>query len=167
MAKKKEKVEVIDINRDTEFVEDSNIVIDKKAIEVTEKLIEDKKKEMKDKVYSVKMTDPLLIELDSFITHHVEWNNKEALGVIEVNKTLEKVKKKGISNGFIYMEALPLQATHYFVSKTKGVGLKAAKKHMELLKVLDEGLERSTEDAKLLKSLQNELAGLQQGISTE
>lgn len=167
MKNKKEKVEVIDINKEVGNASESDLIIDQEAIKVTEKRIREKNDEMKDKVYSVSMTKSLLDRLNSFILNDVEWTNKEALGVIEVNKELLKINKEGIKSGFIYMKSLPLQAIHYFVSKSKGIGLESAEKHMELLKVLDEGLERSTADVKELKELENELAGLQQGLVTE
>jgi len=162
--KTKEKdVEAIDINS----VGDNLPELDQEAIKITEERILDKTEEMKGKVYSVRMTGPLLERLEDFINNKVAWANKEALGVIEVNKTLEETRKSGIKDGFVYMESLPLQATHYFVSKTTGNGLEEAKEHVELLKVLDEALERSTEDVRQLKALENELAGLQQGLKTE
>jgi len=166
MAKKNTK------NTETPSVVDANEIeaivnIDLAAVEQMEKKISDKKADLKDKLYSIKMTEKLWKRFTGFMENDVPWTNKEALGVIEIANVVKKIEKTGIEKGYVYMASLPLQASHYFLSKTKGNGLDEAERYIALYKVFNDALERTHQDTKSLKTLETELAGLQQGISTE
>ena len=159
---KESELEVIDI----EHVE-NNINIDTEAIKLLEARIKEKKDDIKSKEYSISMTKDLLGRFEDYINNEIVWSNKEALGIIEIHKAIEEIKKTGISGGYVYMESLHLQASHYFLSKKTGSGLKEAQEFIELLKVFETALERSSQDVKEIKDLEKELAGLQQGLVTE
>jgi len=132
------------------------------------KSIEDQIKNLKEnnskKVYAVKMTAELLGNLINFIEKDAEWNQAEALGIIEIHKVLVKVKKGGVKDGTIFMEGLPLEATHYFISKSKGKGLREAEKFLDLYKPLSIALEEVKKDAEAIKSLEKDLVAVQQGL---
>ena len=63
------------------------------------------------------------------------------------------------------MSALPLEASHYFLSKSKGVGLKSAEDFLRLFKVFDQALSDAKEDAALVKDLEKQLAAAMQGVT--
>jgi hypothetical protein len=60
---------------------------------------------------------------------------------------------------------LPLEATHYFLSKSKGTGLKSAEDFIKLFKAFDQALSDAKEDAATVKELEKQLAAAMQGIS--
>lgn len=130
--------------------------------------IEEEIKEIKDrvskKVYAVKLNSNLLESLISFIETDCEWAQTESLGVIEVHKTLSKIRKEGVKDNTIFLNALPLEATHYFLSKTKGKGLKEAENFIDLYKPLSIALDEVKKDAAEIQTLEKELAAAQQGI---
>jgi hypothetical protein len=75
----------------------------------------------------VKLSSDLLVTLIDFVEKSAEWSQTESLGVIEIHKILTGVKKEGVKDNTIFLGSLPLEATHYFLSKTRGKGLKEAK----------------------------------------
>ena len=64
------------------------------------------------------------------------------------------------------MESLPLEATHYFLSKVKGKGLKEAQSYIDLFKPISIALEEVKKDAEAIQSLEKDLVAAQQGIQT-
>jgi hypothetical protein len=96
--------------------------------------------------------------------NNAEWREKEALGVIEICKVIDKAKKDGIKQETLYMSALPLEASHYFLSKTSGKGLGEAKKFISMLKPFSQSLESTKADAAEIQGLEKELAAAQQGL---
>jgi hypothetical protein len=144
---------------------DSEILIDKDLVESLEKKISDKKEEIKSKVYAVSFSEELLVKYEKFINEDADWNSTEAIGVKEISKTVQKLKKEGVNNGVVYMGALPLEATHYFISKSKGKGLKQAETFLELYKPFDQALSDAKKDASEIKDLEKQLAAAMQGVS--
>ncbi len=144
---------------------ESEILIDKDLIEALETKISDKKEEIKSKVYAVSFTKELLEKYENFINDKAEWTSTEAIGVKEISKTVQKLKKEGVNNGVVYMGALPLEATHYFISKSKGKGLKEAEAFLELYKPFDQALSDAKKDASEIKDLEKQLAAAMQGVS--
>jgi hypothetical protein len=88
------------------------------------------------------------------------------LGVIEIHKTLIGIKKEGVKDNTIFLGSLPLEATHYFLSKTKGKGLKEAQSFIDLFKPISIALEEVKRDAEDIQSLEKDLVAAQQGINT-
>lgn len=139
--------------------------IDQEKISELESKIQEKKEEIKSKVYAVSMTEETFSNFCDFMSNKAEWSGTEALGVKEVNKQIDKIKKDGgVKNSVIYLGALPLEASHYFLSKTKGSGLKAAEEFLALYKSLDQALSDAKNDAVEIKNLEKELNAAMQGI---
>ena len=172
MAKKqqtKEKVITLDASDiATEITHEDDFVakLDQKRIEHCEKALTEAKDRISKKVYVVKFDSK--VDLDnffSFMENDAEWREKEALGIIEICKVTDKAKKDGIKQEVLYMSALPLEASHYFLSKTAGKGLSEAKKFISMLKPFSQSLESAKADAAEIQGLETELAAAQQGLT--
>jgi len=124
-----------------------------------------KKEEIRTKVYAVSCSDELFAKYEKFMSEDAEWNSTEALGIVEVNKHLQRIKKDGIKDGVIYLGALPLEASHYFLSKSKGSGLKSAEDFLKLFKAFDQALSDAKTDVTELKDFEKNLAAAMQGVS--
>ncbi len=171
MAKKpqvKEKVITLnasDIASELPQEEDFVAKLDQKRIAQCEKNVAEAKDRISKKVYAVKFESKEDLEnFFSFMENNAEWREKEALGVIEICKVIDKAKKEGIKQETLYMSALPLEASHYFLSKTSGKGLSEAKKFISMLKPFSQSLESTKADAAEIQGLEKELAAAQQGI---
>lgn len=154
-----------EIDFNTMGAQDLGIGFDQEKVDELQKVIEDKKLEIRGKVYAVSCNDNLFSEYETFMKEKAEWNSTEALGVIEVNKQIQKIKKEGIKDNTIYMGALPLEASHYFLSKSRGTGLASAEDFVKLYKAFDQALKDAKEDAASIKDLEKQLAAAMQGIS--
>lgn len=138
----------------------------------TEKIksLEDQIKKIKEdtakKVYAIKMGAGLLEDLILFIEENAEWSQTEALGVIEVYKTLDKIRHEGVKDNTIFLNSLPLEATHYFLTKSKGKGLKSAERFISIFKPIAVALEEVKKDASAIQELEKDLSAAQQGIET-
>jgi len=172
MTKKKETIAASEIQSGFSQVSPGNYAdtfidkLDHGKISGLEKELNDLKEKNSKKLYAVKMDEVLLSTLIDFISSHAEWNQTEALGVIEIHKTLTEIKKEGVKDKTIFLNALPLEATHYFLSKTKGKGLKEAQSFISLYKPLAIALEEIKSDAAKVQGLEKELSAAQQGIET-
>ena len=144
---------------------ESNVIIDTELISSLETQIQDKKEEIKNKVYAVTCSDSLFNDYETFMREKAEWNSTEALGVIEINKQIARIKKDGVKNGVIFLGALPLEASHYFLSKSKGTGLVSAEAFIKLYRAFDQALNDAKEDAASIKDLEKQLAAAMQGIT--
>jgi len=144
---------------------ESNVIIDTELISSLETQIQDKKEEIKNKVYAVTCSDSLFNDYETFMREKAEWNSTEALGVIEINKQIARIKKDGVKNGVIFLGALPLEASHYFLSKSKGTGLGSAEAFIKLYRAFDQALNDAKEDAASIKDLEKQLAAAMQGIT--
>lgn len=143
----------------------SNLNIDNELVKTLEDAIAEKKEEIKNKVYAVSFDDKLFAEYEKFISDSADWASTEALGIIQVDKTIQKIKKEGIKNGTVYLGALPLEASHYFLSKSKGVGKKSAESFLRLYKPLDMALSDAKSDVAEVKDLEKQLAAAMQGVT--
>ena len=140
--------------------------LDHNKIKSLEDQVKDLKEKTEKKVYAVKLSSALLANLIDFIENHSEWAQTESLGVIEVHKILTGIKKEGVKDNTIFLGSLPLEATHYFLSKTKGKGLKEAQNFISLFKPISIALEEFKQDAEAIQSLEKDLVAAQQGIGT-
>lgn len=148
---------------------DSDVLLDvnDKAIKEIELRIIEKKKEFSDKDYSIKTTKSEFAYFKDYMENSVEWTNMEALGVIEINKVIASITKDGIKDNYIFMKSLPLQASHYFLSRRKGKGNKEASEYMAVLVSFDDAIKRESNDSMVIKDLESQLTALQQGINME
>ena len=140
--------------------------LDHTKIKSLEDQVKDLKEKTEKKVYAVKLSAALLTSLIDFVENHSEWSQTESLGVIEVHKILSGIKKEGVKDNTIFLGSLPLEATHYFLSKTKGKGLKEAQSFIDLFKPISIALEEVKRDAEAIQSLEKDLVAAQQGIDT-
>jgi len=138
--------------------------LDHNKIKSLEDQIKDLKEKTEKKVYAVKLSSILLSNLINFVENHSEWSQTESLGVIEIYKTLSGIKKEGVKDNTIFLGSLPLEATHYFLSKTRGKGLKEAQNFIDLFKPVSIALEEVKRDAEAIQSLEKDLVAAQQGI---
>jgi hypothetical protein len=138
--------------------------LDTKKIQSLEDQVKKLKEDTSKKVYAVKMSAGLLEDLILFIEENAEWAQTESLGVIEVHKTLDKIKNEGVKDNTIFLGSLPLEATHYFLSKSRGKGLKAAESFISIFKPIAVALEEVKKDASAIQDLEKDLAAAQQGI---
>ena len=75
--------------------QEQGLLIDQELVQKLENEIKDKKEEIKNKLYAISFSDDLLAKYESFIANEAEWNSTEALGIIQVNKQIQKIKKEG------------------------------------------------------------------------
>lgn len=144
---------------------DPIVHIDHDLVESLEDQIADKKSEIRNKVYAISCSKDLFESYENFMQNKAEWVSTEALGVVEVNKQISKIKNEGIKDNTIYLGALPLEASHYFLSKTRGVGLGEAEEFLKLYKAFDQALADAKKDAAEVKDLEKQLAAANQGLS--
>ena len=150
---------------DFDTLAQAGVNIDKDLVDSLEKEIAEKKDELKNKLYAITFSDDLLKKYEDFISNEAEWNSTEALGIKEVYKQIQKIKSEGVKNQVIFMGALPLEASHYFISKAKGKGLESAQMFLDLYKPFDQALGDAKNDVAHLKDLEKQLSAATQGIS--
>lgn len=141
--------------------------VDTKKVESIKKDLEDYKASLNNKEYAVMMNKSLLEKFSTFMTSTVEWRGKEALGVVEIIKRLEEVKKEGIKDGVIYFTNLEVEASHYFILKWSGKGASEVKDFISLWKTFEETLMLIQQDNIVVKDLEQQLAAAEQGIEIE
>lgn len=168
MAKKNKAEKSVELNADelaNALGDDVLSRLNQDRISAAEENLSNAKKKLATKVYAVQFESEAQIEqYIEFMHEEASWREKEALGVIEICKVIDQLKKDGIKNNILYLQALPLEASHYFISKQSGKGLKEAKEFIELLKPFEQALESAKNDAKEIQHLEQELAAAQQGI---
>lgn len=152
--------DAVDFN-DNDFV--SNL--DEALISELKEKLEAKKSEIRSKVYAVSCTKEIFSLYKDFVTSKAEWNSTEALGIIQVNKEIQKIEKDGIKDDVIYLGALPLEASHYFISKSRGVGLASATEFITLYKAFDQALGDAKKDASDIKDIEAQLNAAMQGMT--
>ena len=150
----------------SDFAEGFLDKLDHTKIKSLEDQVKDLKEKTGKKVYAVKLSTALLTTLIDFVENQAEWSQTESLGVIEVHKILIGIKKEVVKDNTIFLGSLPLEATHYFLSKTKGKGLKEAQNFISLFKPISIALEEIKQDAEAIQSLEKDLVAAQQGIGT-
>lgn len=157
--------ELVDAQMEESQFEEILSRIDQKRIDACQKAVDEAKEKISRKVYAVQFSAKE--DLDNYIDfmeNEAEWREKEALGVIEICKVIEKIRKDGIQQNTIYLSALPLEASHYFLSKKSGKGLSEARKFIGMLKPFGMALESTKADAAEIQGLEKELAAAQQGL---
>lgn len=149
----------------TESGIDLSPTVDTEKVKEIEEKIKEKKEEIKSKLYAITMTDEVFENYENFMTNESEWGGTEALGIKEVVKQIQKIKKDGgVKNGVVYLSALPLEASHYFISKTRGKGVESAEKFLKIYKAIDQALGDAKKDAVEIKDLEKEYAAAVQGL---
>jgi hypothetical protein len=145
--------------------QDFGMNLDQDLINELESKIKEKKDELKSKVYAVSC-DPATFDLyEKYMSEEAEWASTEALGILEINRKIKSIKAEGIKDNVIYLGALPLEASHYFITKAKGAGSKSAEDFIKLFKPFDQALRDTKEDAMQIKDLEKQLTAAQQGLS--
>lgn len=168
MGKKQTTGKTVEINADelADALTDQVLSrLDQGRIKAAEENLISAKQKLSTKVYAVQFPNEQQIhDYVNFMQNEAQWREKEALGVIEICKVIDELKKDGIKNNILYMQALPLEASHYFISKQSGKGLAEARSFIDLLKPFEQALESAKADAKEIQDLERELAAAQQGI---
>lgn len=141
--------------------------VDTKKVESLKKEIEEYKNEISGKEYAVSMTTTLLDRFDVFMKEDVYWRSKEALGVQQILKRIEAVRKEGIKSGVVYFTNLEVEASHYFILKWEGKGKEQIEDFISLWKTFEETLMLIQQDNLKLKELERELQAAEQGIELE
>ena len=138
--------------------------IDTKKVEDLAKQIDEYKSELKDKEYALSLDKNLLSAFESFMREKVEWRSKEALGVKEILKRIDSVKKEGIKDGVCYFTNLEVEASHYFILKWSGQGSAEVDKFINLWKVFEETLVLIQQDNAKMEDLKKQFAAAEQGL---
>lgn len=149
-----------------ELITELEIEVDQKKIDKLQSVLEKKQEELVKKVYAVSMTSQDLDVYDDIISS-LEWKGKEALGILEITKRIEETKSDGIKNGVIFMNALEIEASHYFLNKFSGKGKSLAKDFIRIFKAFEQSLTNISMDNKELDDLKKDLAAAQQGLKSE
>jgi hypothetical protein len=139
------------------------VVIDEAKVAALQKALEAKVSELSNKVYAVSMNAGSL-EVYSKVIESITWKGKEGLGVLEITKKLREVTKNGISNDVIFLNALTIEASHYFLNRYESKGSDDAEKFIDLYKKLEQALSAVSQDNKDLEDLNKDLAAAQQGL---
>lgn len=141
--------------------------VDTKKVESLKNELEEYKKSISGKEYAVSMDKNILSKFESFMREDVEWKSKEALGVMEILKRIETIKKEGLKDGVAYLTNLEVEASHYFILKWSGKGDKEINDFITLWKTFEETLMLIHQDNNKLRELEKELAATEQGIEIE
>lgn len=139
--------------------------VDEEKVTRIQESLEARKEELRNKLYAVSMNKETFEQYSEFIRSNSEWNSTEALGIVEINKALNRIEKEGIKDNMIYLNSLTLEASHYFVSKSKGRGLEDAQNFIKIYKPLDIALSDVKKDSMEIRDLEKELSAAQQGLT--
>jgi hypothetical protein len=167
MAKKKMEAPVLTEAQNEANLEKFITNVDQEKVASIRKDLEDFKKSLTNKEYAVSMDAALLKRFDKFMNEEVEWRSKEALGVTEIIKRIEAVKKEGIKDGVAYLTNLEVEASHYFLMKWAGKGSSEIKDFISLWKTFEETLALIQQDNAVVKDLEQQLAAAEQGLDIE
>ena len=170
MAKKEPKVTLVNEN-EVEHTEGTDLVLpditlDFEKIDTIQKKLDEKVKEVSDKKYAISMTKDQLFFFTEAIDN-VKWIGKEALGIVEIKKAISGVHEKGIKNNTIFLKALEIEASHYFLNKFSAKGGDTALEFVAVFKSLEQALSAIQSDSKEINDIKTELAAAQQGIVSE
>ena len=139
----------------------------KLAADLTKKLA-DFEKELETKNYLVEGKIETAEKLLAFVTEEAEWKFSEALGIVETQSQLSKIKDnlaKGKSTE-IMLSHLALEALYYFLSKGTGKGVETAKTYLALLKPITDALSRAKQDKDKKDQMVKDLGTLESAIDT-
>lgn len=141
--------------------------IDTKKVESLKKEIEEYKAKLHGKEYAVSMTESILVRFEKFMKNEVQWRSREALGVAEILRRIESVKKEGLKDGVAYFTNLEVEASHYFILKWEGKGSKEIYDFVSLWKTFEETLALVHQDNAIMEDLKKKLQAAEQGIELE
>lgn len=144
----------------------TEVELDQKKIDELQSAVEKKQQELSNKVYGVSMNAKDLEVYDDIISS-LEWRGKEALGILEITKKIDEIKNEGIKSGVVFMSALEIEATHYFLNKFSGKGKSLANDFIRIFKAFEQSLTNISLDNKELDDLKKDLAAAQQGLESE
>ena len=164
MEKNKDSKKIMENTKQLDAM--GEIKIDQERLDKVQKDLEGMRLEISTKEYLVKMDIDTLEFLENFMNFKVSWKGKEALGVSEILKKINEIKKDGIKNNSVYMTNLQIEATHYFLTKYEGSGSTEIYDLINLLKSIENSLQLVGSDNKRVKDLEKELVAAQQGIET-
>lgn len=150
-----------------EKIEQVFLKIDQEKIDQLTKELDEVISELNGKEYAVSMDQKTLKSFENFMNEKVEWRSKEALGIREIMKRIENVKKEGIKDGVCYFTNLEIEASHYFIMKWNGTGSKEIDQFVTLWKTFEESLILVQQDNIRKNNLEKELAAVSQGISSK
>jgi hypothetical protein len=169
MGKKSQpELEVMESEAQNEAVLEKFISkVDTEKVESIKQDLENYRSSLKDKEYAVRMDKDLLRRFEQYMREEVEWRSKEALGVTEILKRIEAIKKEGIKSGVAYFTNLEVEASHYFLMKWSGKGESEINSFITLWKTFEESLVLIQQDNTVLKDLEKQLAAAEQGIELE
>jgi len=139
------------------------VVIDEAKVAALQKALDAKMEELSGKVYAVSMNAASLAVYLKVI-ESVTWKGKEGLGIMEITKKLNEIEGKGISNDVIFLNALTIEASHYFLNRYESTGSSNAESFIDLFKKLEQALSAVSQDNKDLEDLNKDLAAAQQGL---
>ena len=139
------------------------VVIDEAKVAALQSALDAKTAELSNKVYAVSMDAPAL-EVYSKVIESITWKGKEGLGILEIVKKLKEVQEKGISNDAIFLNALTIEASHYFLNRYESTGSEYAASFIDLFKRLEQALSGISQDNKDYDDLKKDLAAAQQGL---
>jgi len=165
-SKKENKLDSTVVSLDNSFpLEEIGFKLDESRIEACERKLNEAREENFKKVYAIKFGSAKDVNnFFEFIANEAEWKEREALGVIEICKLIDSIKKEKIKDNIIFLNAIPLEASYYFLSKKSGRGFKEAEEFISIMKPLGIALEMAKQDASIISGLEKELAAAQQGI---
>jgi hypothetical protein len=141
--------------------------IDQERVDQLTKELDEVIEELSGKEYAVSVDENTLKSFEKFLTEKVEWRSKEALGVKEILKRIEKIKKEGIKDGVCYFTNLEIEASHYFIMRWNGTGSKDIDQFIALWKTFEESLILVQQDNMRKNNIEKELAAASQGIPSE
>lgn len=157
--------EVLPVNSNDFEGLDVPFQLDQKRIQECEKRLQEAKEKFSSKLYAIKFEKSEHIQIFyNYMLEEAEWKEREAVGIIEINKLITKFKKEKIKENTLFIEATPLDAIYYFLSKKTGKGLKEAENFVSVLRPFGIALEISKQDAQSIANLEKELSAAQQGI---
>ena len=163
---KKQSLEVMEAKNEAALEKFISKVDTEKVKSIKEDL-ENYKASLKNKEYAVSMNDSLLHRFETYMREEVQWRSKEALGVKEILKSIERTKKEGIKDGVAYFNNLEVEASHYFILKMEGTGESRIDNFVALWKTFEETLVLIQQDNVVVKDLEQQLAAAEQGIELQ
>jgi hypothetical protein len=138
--------------------------VDQEKVSSLKKEIEEYKESLSGKEYAVSIDKNILARFEKFMKQEVQWRSKEALGVLEIIKRIESIKKEGIKDGVGYFTNLEVEASHYFILKWEGKGEKEIADFITLWKTFEETLMLIHQDNAKFENLKKQLQAAEQGI---
>jgi GTPase involved in cell partitioning and DNA repair len=139
--------------------------VDTQKVESIKNDLQNYKDSLRNKEYAVSMNSEILERFETYMKEEVQWRSKEALGVKEIVRRIDEVKREGIKDGVVYFTNLEVEASHYFV--LKGQGIKEINSFVSLWKTFEETLALIQQDNLVIKDLEQQLAAAEQGIELE